>query len=123
MRPETTLKNGTLHTKVATTQKKIKKTLTIFVGIVFASFILTSCGGNSIESDAKKYAELMCKAQKLATEVASKAASGDMSAITESTKLATEAASLANEMQGKYKDAADYQKFTAAYLKAMGDCN
>jgi hypothetical protein len=101
----------------------MKKTLTIFGGIVFASFILTSCGGNSIESDAKRCAELMCRAQKLATEGAAKAATGDMSAITESTQLTSEAASLANEMQGKYKDAADYQKFTAAYLKAMGDCN
>ena len=45
-----------------------------------------------------------------------------MSAISESTKLASEAASLADEMKGKYKDAADYQKFTTAYLKAMGDC-
>jgi hypothetical protein len=101
---------------------KMKKLMTIFGAMFIASVILTSCGGNSIESDAKKYAELMCKAQKLATEGAAKAAAGDMSAITESTKLASEAASLANEMQGKYKDAADYQKFTTAYLKAMGDC-
>lgn len=93
-----------------------------FGAILFASFLLTSCGTNSIENDGKKYAELMCKAQKLATEGAEKAASGDMSGITESTKLATEAASLATEMQGKYKDANDYQKFTAAYLKALEDC-
>ena len=52
--------------------------MTIFGVILFASFILTSCGGNSIESDAKKYAELMCKAQKLATEGAAKAATGDI---------------------------------------------
>lgn len=95
--------------------------MTIFGVILFASFILTSCGGNSIESDAKKYAELMCKAQKLATEGAAKAATGDMSAITESTKLASEAASLAQEMQG-FEDVADYKKFTQAYLKALGGC-
>ena len=100
----------------------MKKTMTIFGAILFASFILTSCGGNSIESDAKKYAELMCKATKLATEGAAKAATGDMSAMTESTKLMTEATSLATEMQGKYKDASDYQKFSAAYLKAFADC-
>ena len=47
---------------------------------------------------------------------------GDMSAIEESTKLASEAASLAQEMEGKYKDAADYQKFTDAYLKEMSNC-
>ena len=64
----------------------------------------------------------MCKSQKLATEGAAKMASGDLSAMTESTKLATEAALLATEMQGKYKDADDYQKFTVAYLKAFADC-
>ena len=100
----------------------MKKTMKIFGAILFASFILASCGGNSIESDAKKYAELMCKVQKMATEGAAKAASGDMSGIAESTQLATEAAALAQEMQGKYKDASDYQQFTVAYLKAMNDC-
>jgi len=96
----------------------MKKVISILGAILFASFILSSCGGNSIESDAKKYAELMCKSQKLAAEGAEKEAAGDMSAITESTKLISEAVSLAR----KYKDAADYQKFTDAYLKAMGDC-
>ena len=100
----------------------MKKLMTIFGAMFIASVILTSCGGNSIESDAKKYAELMCKAQKLATEGATKAAAGDMSAMTESTKLMTEATTLATEMQGKYKDASDYQKFSAAYLKALADC-
>ena len=100
----------------------MKKLIFNLTAIAFVSLLLTSCGGNSIESDAKKYAELMCKAQKLATEGAAKAAAGDMSAMTESTKLMTEAASLATEMQGKYKDASDYQNFSAAYLKALADC-
>ena len=100
----------------------MKKLMIIFGAMFIASVILTSCGSNSVESDAKKYAELMCKAQKLATEGATKAVAGDVSAITESTKLASEAATIAQEMQGKYKDAADYQKFTAAYSKAMRDC-
>lgn len=85
-----------------------------------ATAILTSCGDNSIESDAKKVADLVCKAQKMATEGA---ASGDMSALTESTELSTEAASLASEMQAKYTDASDYQKFNEAYLKAVADCD
>ncbi len=100
----------------------MKKIIFNLTAIAFVSLLLTSCGSNSIESDAKKYAELMCKAQKLATEGAAKMASGDMSAMTESTKLATEAASLATEMQGKYKDAIDYQNFSAVYLKALADC-
>jgi hypothetical protein len=100
----------------------MKKTMTILGVVLFASFILTSCGGNSIESDAKKCAELMCKAQKLATEGLAKAATGDMSVVTESTKIAAEAKALGEEMQGKYKDADDYQKFNAAYLKALAEC-
>ena len=96
--------------------------MTIFGAMFIASVILTSCGSNSVESDAKKYAELDCKAQKWAIEGAAKAAAGNMSAITESTKLASEAASLLQEIQGKYNDKADYRKFTVAYLKAMGDC-
>ena len=37
--------------------------------------------------------------------------------MTESTKLMTEAASFATEMEGKYKDASDYQKFKLKYQK------
>jgi len=98
--------------KPAQSKRTMKKLMTIFGAMIIASVMLTSCGGNSIESDAKKYAELSCKAQKLATE----------GAYQESTKLMTEAASLATEMQGKYKDASDYQKFSAAYSKALADC-
>ena len=49
--------------------------MNVIGAILFVSIIFTSCGGNSIESDAKKVADLLCKAQKL-TE---KAASGDAS--------------------------------------------
>lgn len=101
----------------------MKNTVSIFGAILIAAATLTSCGGDSIESDAKKVADLTCKAQKMAAEAAEKAASGDMSAFTESTEIATEAASLAAEMQGKYNDASDYQKFNAAYLKALADCD
>ncbi len=100
----------------------MKKTMTIFGAILFASFILTSCGGNSIDSDAKKCAELQCKSQKLATEGAEKAASGDMSVVTEATKLAAELKTLEEEMKGKYKEKADLEKFRDAFKKAMGDC-
>ena len=100
----------------------MKKITSIFGAILFASIIFTSCGSNSIDSDAKKYAELTIKVQKMTTEGAAKAATGDMSGITESAKLGTEVASFALEMQRKYKDPSDYQKFTAAYLKALQDC-
>lgn len=115
-------KRNSIKIKVATTQNIMKNLTTIIVALLFASFILTSCGGSSIESDAKKYAALTCKAQKVAAEGIAKAASGDMSALTESTKLASEAAALGNEMQGKYKNAADLEKFSTAYLKALAEC-
>ena len=97
----------------------MKKVMTIFGAIIFASTILTSCGGGSIESDAKKVAELQCKAQQLMK----KATSGDMSVMEESTKLASEAATLSKEMEGKYTSDSDKQKFAEALLKEMGNCN
>lgn len=97
---------------------KMKKLMTIFGAILVASFILTSCNGSSIESDAKKVAELQCKAQKLMDKVAS----GDMSVMEESTKLAIEAEELLEEMEGKYTSDSDQLKFEEALLKEMGNC-
>jgi predicted small secreted protein len=96
----------------------MKKTIKVIGAVLFTSVILTSCGGGSIESDAKKVAELQCKAQQLML----KATSGDMSVMEESTKIATEAASLSKEMEGKYTSDADKQKFGEALLKEMGNC-
>jgi F0F1-type ATP synthase membrane subunit b/b' len=72
--------------------------MNVIGAILFVSIIFTSCGGNSIESDAKKVADLLCKAQKL-TE---KAASGDASVSEESTKLANEAQTLQKQLKEKY---------------------
>jgi len=94
------------------------KIITTFGVLLFAIAILTSCGAASIESDAKKVAELQCKAQKLMQE----AASGDMALLEKSSKLATEAATLSNEMQGKYNSDADKQKFAEALLKEISKC-
>ena len=96
----------------------MKNLKTIFGVVIFASFMLTSCGGGSIESDAKKVAELQCKAQQLMQ----KATSGDMSVMAESTKLASEAATLSKEMEGKYTSDSDKKKFAEALLKEMGNC-
>jgi predicted small secreted protein len=96
----------------------MKKTIKVIGAVLFTSVILTSCGGGSIESDAKKVAELQCKAQQLMQ----KATSGDMSVMEESTKIATEAASLSKEMEGKYTSDSDKQKFGEALLKEMGNC-
>ena len=96
----------------------MKKVMTIFGAILFTSVILTSCSGGSIESDAKKVAELQCKAQKLMLE----ATSGDMSVMAESSKLTSEALALSKEMEGKYTSDSDKQKFAEALLKEMGNC-
>jgi hypothetical protein len=96
----------------------MKKGITIFGAMLFASVILTSCGGGSVESDAKKLAELQCKAQKLAQ----KAISGDKSIMEESTKLATETSALSKELENKYTSESDKTKFAEALLKEMGNC-
>ncbi len=90
----------------------------IFGAIMIASLILTSCGGGSIENDAKKVAELQCKAQKLMQ----KASSGDMSLVEESTKLTSEAVALQKELDGKYTSDADKEVFGKALLKEMANC-
>jgi hypothetical protein len=79
----------------------MKKLTTIIGATLFASLILTSCGG-SIESDAKAYADLMCKSQK-AKDVA------------EMTKLADEAA----KMTTKYTSEADVKSWGEAVAKEM----
>ena len=97
----------------------MKKITTIVGAIIFASTTLISCGNSSIESDAKKVTDLQCKAQKLIQ----KATSGDTSVQEESTKLASEAAELSQEMEGKYTTDSDREKFGQALLKEMGNCN
>ena len=96
----------------------MKNLLTIFVAILCVSLILTSCGGNSIASDAKKVADLQCKQQQLMQ----KASAGDMSVMAEGTELASQVASLSNEMEGKYTSDSDRAKFAEALLKEMGNC-
>ena len=93
--------------------------MTIFGAILFASVILTSCGGGSIESDAKKVAEVQCELQ----QILQKASTEDMSIIAESTKLTNEAASLIKEMEGKYTSDSDKKKFGEALLIEIGKCN
>ena len=92
--------------------------MTITGAILCSSLILSSCGGGSVESDAKKVAEIQCKAQQLML----KAASGDQSVIEESTKLSSELASLSKEMEGKYTSESDKKNFSEALLKEMGNC-
>ncbi|WP_159520121.1 hypothetical protein [Sunxiuqinia indica] len=95
----------------------MKKTIRIIGTIALAAFLFASCG-NSIESDAKKVAELQCEAQELMQKVMA----GDASLMEESSKLAEKAAELSLEMEKKYDSASDRQKFAEALLKEMGNC-
>lgn len=97
----------------------MKKAMGKLTTILFLVVLITSCNNNSIESDAKRLAELTCKSQKLAT----RAASGDMSVIEESTKLSADAISLSNELKGKYTSDSDKEAFAKAYLNELKNCN
>ena len=96
----------------------MKKLLSLFGALMIASLILSSCGGGSIESDAKRLADLECKGNQLMK----KASSGDMSVLEESTKLATEAQELMKELEDKYSSDSDKEKLREAYLKAKKNC-
>ena len=96
----------------------MKKIPTIFGVILFASILLTSCGENSIESDAKKLANLKCKAM----ELLQKAETGDQSVIEESSKLGIEADKLAKEIESKYSSKTDRKSFDDAFREAQRDC-
>jgi len=106
----------------------MRKSIQILSTVVLAVFLLSSCG-NSVERDAKKVAELQCKAEKLAAKAVksiSQAGSSDLATIiAESQKLTAESQKLISEavsLKEKYSTEADKQKFSSAYLKAYGDC-
>lgn len=95
----------------------MKKSITVFGAMVFATLILTSCG-STVESDAKKLAELQCKSQKLSQKILA----GDMSVSAESMSLAADAAKFSQEIKGKYTTDEEKKRFSEALLKEMGDC-
>ena len=113
----------------------MKKVITIFGVMLIFSLTLISCGDGSIESDAKKYAELQCKgkkrieeAQKLIQTSSSdpntvKKQMDEMIKFTEETnKLNVEAAAFFKEIETKYTSESDKQKFSEALLKEEGNC-
>lgn len=89
--------------------------LKITLGLVF-TMLLASCGG-SLESDAKKIADLQCKIMKMSDDILD----GDMDA-SASIALAEEAEKLEKEMKGKYTTDEEREEFGKALLKALGDC-
>lgn len=96
----------------------MKHLMPLFGLIFITSSILPGCDGSSIESDAKKVAELQCKAQK----IMEKASAGDLSAIGESNQLVSESEALLKEMEEKYPNESDREKLAVAVSKEMGNC-
>lgn len=90
----------------------------VFAATFIAALVLFSgCGKSSIESDAKRLADIQCRAMKLAQ----KSAAGDMSTLSESLKLSADATELSLELQKRYTGE-DAQTFSREYLKALGQC-
>jgi competence protein ComGF len=88
----------------------MKKTFNLILTAAFI-FFLMSCS-SAIESDAKKAAELACKAQQMAME-------GDMTKMQE---MQQEAQDLYQEMAQKYQSTEEMQKFSEAYTREMKKC-
>ena len=76
--------------------------------------ISTSCG-SGINSDAKKAADLACKAQKMAMEM-------DVNNTEKLMELQQEATALYEEMAGKYQSTEDMQEFAQAYQEELSRC-
>ncbi len=94
------------------------KTTTLIAALLLTISLFTSCG-SSAESDAKKVAEIQCRAQKLMEKVAN----GDMNALTESQKISAEAVELEKELEGKYTSEEEKKAFGEALLKEIQNCN
>jgi len=83
-----------------------KLIITIFISL----FLLTSCGGSGLESDAKKLAKVDCDLKTLPSSERHKG----IELIGKYEKLKT-------EFKSKYDN--DYEKFEEAYKKALKNCN
>lgn len=86
--------------------------------VIIASFLITSCGGNSIENDAKRMAELHCESMDLMEKVIA----GDEDAMVEIEKLSEKAGGFEKEIKGKYLEKADQEAFTKAFTKEIEKC-
>jgi hypothetical protein len=90
----------------------MKKLMSI---LLFISIVLSSCG-SSIESDAKKEADLMIKSM----SVFQKQQKGEIS-LEEGLKIAKEADEVKEANQKKYSSGAEKEKFDKALEKALLD--
>jgi CRISPR/Cas system CMR subunit Cmr4 (Cas7 group RAMP superfamily) len=95
------------------------KTLALRARVFLLAFVLVTygCSNNSIEKDAKKVADLQCRAQKLI-----KNATEDISVLEESQKIIQEAYALEKELKDKYKSDTEKEKFARALAKELENC-
>lgn len=81
--------------------------------VAIIAMISTGCG-NSIESDARKFAELECRAKKASEKQ-------DLSSMSEALELSAEAMKLGKELKEKYTGE-DLKQFRKAYRAARDEC-
>lgn len=93
---------------------KNRNITSLFASALFLIF-LTACSGG-VKRDAKKAADLACKAQKMAMEM-------DMDNLDKLQELQAEAASLYQKLSSKYQTPEEMQEFAEAYEKELGKCN
>jgi hypothetical protein len=81
---------------------------------------LTGCGSNNLENDAKRLADIQCRAQKLMTKASANAL--DTSVLSEAQKLKVESEALLDELNKKYSSEADKKKMAEILLKELQSC-
>ena len=96
----------------------MKKVMNTIGAILLASIFMTSCG-SSLEGDATKIAELLCKSQQLSI----KANNGDTSSISEAQEMMLEVEELKKDFGNKYENGTAKKDFENAVIKAMSKMN
>jgi len=98
----------------------MKKLMTILGVFLFASIILTSCGGP--EADAKKAAECMCDVKELMMKTMEDPTNEDL--VKDAEELEKKCEKIGEEMDGKYEDteSEDTKKYLEALKEEMKKC-
>jgi len=94
----------------------MKKLMTILGAFLFASVVLTSCGGG-VEADAEKTCEMMCEGMDLMEKAMEDPTNTEF--LKEATEYSKEAQKFGKEMEDKYKDDEDAKK---KMKKIIEDC-
>lgn len=94
------------------------KSLAITFGLV-AIMPISACG-NSIESDAKRLAELQCRAKLMSEKMMS--GESELADLSATISLAKGASELMEELDGKYTTEKEKEQLEKALRKAMEDC-